>query len=189
MGPKTKKRLVIGLGNPEPDYSATRHNLGKTALNEFVSRHEGDWDRRRNHLVATLTVSDVPLILVKCTAAYMNESGGAVAAIAKEYQVKPQDMIIVYDDLDLPLGTVRVRINTSSGGHNGIGSIITSLASTDFVRIRIGIGPKRGDAKKYVIRPWPKSQQQLVVASVEKACDALEFYLAHGLEKTAAHFS
>lgn len=183
-----KPKLIVGLGNPDPDYTATRHNMGKNAARCLIVRHSAMASRHRGYESAVLELGGARILIVILDG-YMNESGTALASLAAKKRIKPHEIVVIYDDLDLPLGSVRVRTNTSSGGHNGVQSIIDAFGSSDFVRVRIGIGPKVGDAKKFVLRPWSKNQQAAVAAAVKKTADAIELLLTEGLNKASAHYS
>jgi PTH1 family peptidyl-tRNA hydrolase len=119
----------------------------------------------------------------------MNDSGLAVGSLAQFYKVQASDIVIVYDDIDLPFGTIRVSQNTSSGGHNGIKSIIERLDSSDFIRVRLGIGPKLGDAADYVLDRWSKEQTQALSEFLAEAVGAIETVVQSGLTEAATIYN
>jgi len=184
--------LVVGLGNPGPEYAATRHNIGVAIVTEAASRLGVRLSRHKSGAFAgsarigpspdSSTVLAIPL-------SYMNLSGGPVAALARYYKVEPHDVIVVHDDLDLPLGTIRLKRGGGEGGHNGLRSITQSLGTADYVRIRFGIDrPGRMDAADYVLRPFTAAQRKAVPGLVDEAIEAIEAVLTDGLEAAQQRF-
>ena len=146
--------LVVGLGNPGPDYAATRHNLGYRVVELLADRSRDGFKRhkRANADVAESRVAGVRAVLVR-PRSYMNESGGPVAGVASFYKVPPERVVVVHDELDIPLGSIRTKLGGGDGGHNGLKSVRASLGSGEFVRVRLGIGrpPGRQDPRR--LRP------------------------------------
>lgn len=175
--------LIAGLGNPGSAYAANRHNVGFRSVERLASIHGLAFDKRqKNGRVALGEIVGRRVVLVK-PQTFMNESGRAVAALARFYQVPPERMLVVYDDLDLPLGTVRLRPEGGSGGHKGMRSIIEYLGSQNFPRLRIGIGrpPGQMDPAAYVLQDFSAEEQPLVEEALERAVAAIETWLREGI--------
>jgi PTH1 family peptidyl-tRNA hydrolase len=176
-------KLIVGLGNPGIEYQFTPHNLGFLAIDQIANGLGIDVRNRQCHaLTARATIAGEPVVLAK-PETYMNLSGLSVRELAAEHQVDvKQDLIVIYDELDLPLGTIRIRQRGSSAGHNGMESILGALNTDEFLRIRLGIAPDRkvADSVKYVLTPFRKSQEKVVVEIVETAALAVEVILKEG---------
>ena len=153
--------IVIGLGNPGEKYAHTRHNTGRMAADFLVDKVSG--------------------IKVFTPDAYMNKSGQAVAKMVKSKKVA-QKLIVIYDDLDLPLGTLKVSYNRGSGGHKGLESVIRALKTKEFIRIRIGIG-KKVDVEKHILGKFRKSEIEILKKVFKRAQGAVEAIIAHGLDR------
>lgn len=137
-------KLVVGLGNPSSEYSNTYHNIGFMAVDKLSSMfHMPDYalDKKSNAYLSDANLCGQRTLFVKPNT-YMNLSGDAVSFLARYYKIEPRDILVMYDDLDISKGTVRARLNGSAGTHNGMRDIVNKLGSTDFARVRIGIGPK-----------------------------------------------
>jgi len=186
--------LIVGLGNPGPEYAKTRHNVGQAVVAELARRNEVTLSRHKsNAAVGTLRLeaSGEPgsSALLAVPLSYMNLSGGPVAALARYHKVAPEEVVVVHDDLDLPYGTIRLKRGGGEGGHNGLRSVTRSLKSADYVRVRLGIGrPRGGDAVAYVLRPFSPAQRKALPAFVDDAIDAVEMVLAEGLEAAQRRF-
>ncbi|MBM3187325.1 MAG: aminoacyl-tRNA hydrolase [Chloroflexi bacterium] len=157
--------LIVGLGNPGPKYAQNRHNVGFRLLDRLVARYALNLSRRRFQArLGEGRICGHRVILAK-PQTFMNESGRAVAAISRWYKIPPQRILVLHDDLDLPLAKVRLRSGGSSGGHNGIKSIIAELGSEDFARLRVGIGRlEHGDPIDYVLDSFTPEQETLIEA-------------------------
>ena len=133
-------KLIVGLGNPDKEYTNTRHNIGFRVINEYLSAHQKDitWQNKFNALYTTLTLNNEKFLFIK-PQTYMNLSGDSLVQFVNFYKVPLKDILVIHDDLDLPIGNYRLKINSSSGGHNGIKSIIERLGSNEFARLKIGI--------------------------------------------------
>jgi len=154
-------KLIVGLGNPGPQYECTPHNLGFLTIDQLADDLKVDV-RNRNcrALTARATIGEEPVVLAK-PETFMNLSGVSVRGLLEELEIKPEaDLIVIQDELDFPFGTLRIHRNRSSAGHNGIESIIDSIGTKDFVRIRIGVAPERAvrDGKEYLLSPMTKAQ-------------------------------
>ena len=176
--------LIVGLGNPGPQYVASRHNIGFRCLERLAAAHDLAFHKRQKQAqVARGTIHGQPVILAK-PQTFMNESGRAVVPLAHFYRVVLERLLVVYDDLDLPLGAVRLRPEGGSGGHKGMRSVIEHLGSQDFPRLRIGIGrpPGRMDPAAYVLQDFSADEEPLLEGTLERAVVAIETWLREGIE-------
>ncbi|MGD8244985.1 MAG: aminoacyl-tRNA hydrolase [Anaerolineae bacterium] len=177
------RHLVVGLGNPGPKYAGNRHNVGFRCVERFASAHRLSFDRRQKRASLALgTVFQRSIILAKpCT--FMNRSGQAVAAIARFYRVPLERLLVVFDDLDLPLGTMRMRPSGGSGGHRGMRSIISQVGGQGFARLRIGIGrpPGRMNPADFVLQDFSTEEEPVVDAVLERCVAAVEVWLRDGI--------
>ena len=173
-------KLIVGLGNPGIEYQFTPHNLGFLTIDR-IANDLGIEVRNRQcrALTARAAIAGVPVMLAK-PETYMNLSGLSVRELVAEHQVDVKsDLIVIYDELDLALGTIRIRQRGSSAGHNGMESILGALGTDEFLRIRLGIAPdcKVGDSVKYVLTPFRKAQDAVVDEMLDKAALAVEVIL------------
>ena len=194
-GPRTPRWLVVGLGNPGPRYERNRHNVGFMVVDKLAERHGIDVGRKRPHAFvgegnADLDGDRVRVVLAK-PRTYMNESGEAVVRLAQASGSPKDRMVVVYDDLDLPLGKLRVRAKGSPGGHNGIKSIVGKLGTDAFPRIRVGIGRPTGveGAVSHVLGDFTADEREHIAPAVELAADAVEWTIAHGVESAMNRFN
>lgn len=190
-------KLIVGLGNPENKYAGTRHNLGFDILDELTKKFNlVDWDLENKFKAEIIKTDD--LILAK-PQTFMNLSGMAVSLIANFCKIAPEDIIVVYDELDLPLGKIKVRLGGAAAGHHGVESIIKSLGTDKFIRVRLGIGnlrTKSGEhkgqtvsAEKFVLEPFMHSEKSQVKHMIKQALKALNLLLEKGLEKAQTQFN
>lgn len=176
---------VVGLGNPGRRYSGTRHNAGFT----FIKRIAREWNvklrKKRFFSKAVEIEREKEKVLLSIPQTYMNNSGLTVKQILKVRGVKPEHLIVVYDDLDIPLGEIRVRKKGGPGTHKGMSSIIQEIQTTEFPRIRVGIGPLApgADAVNYVLSSFSKSEEPLLEEGLKKAREALEMILSGEVEE------
>jgi PTH1 family peptidyl-tRNA hydrolase len=183
--------LVVGLGNPGRQYAANRHNIGFRCVERLAARHSLSFDKRQKRaLIAWGDVGERRLILVK-PQTFMNESGRAVVPLLQFYKVQPGRLLAVYDDLDLPLGAVRLRPEGGSGGHKGMRSIIEHLGDQGFPRLRIGIGrpPGQMDPAAYVLQDFSAEEQPLLEEALEHAVVAIEAWLCEGVEAAMSRYN
>jgi PTH1 family peptidyl-tRNA hydrolase len=161
---------VVGLGNPGSEYRGTRHNVGQRVLDALATQLKKAWRRDGQAMVAHAAWRGEPLHLVK-PLTFMNVSGPAVAAALRRVDADTGDLVLVYDDIDLPLGTVRVRIKGSSGGHNGVRSVIQALGTEDIRRVKVGVGrPEgRGHVSDHVLAAFEPDEEEVVTAAVNEA--------------------
>jgi PTH1 family peptidyl-tRNA hydrolase len=176
--------LVVGLGNPGPRYEATRHNLGRVAVERAAQRHGVALSTARFGARFGLGRVGDERIAFATPTTYMNESGRAVAALARFYQVPPGRVLVVYDDLDLPLGALRLRPEGGAGGHNGVADVIRALGGAAFPRLRLGIGrpPPGWDAADYVLARFAEHERAAADETALAAADAVDAVLGSGLE-------
>lgn len=168
-------KLVVGLGNPSNDYSGTYHNIGFMAADKVaVLFRAPDFalDKKSNAYISDCNICGQKVLLVKPNT-YMNLSGDAVGFIARYYKIEPKDILVMYDDIDMPKGTVRARASGSAGTHNGMRDIVAKLGSTDFARVRIGIGPKPNymALADYVLSKIPAAFNTVMEKSVGAAAE------------------
>ena len=182
--------LIVGLGNPGAEYEFTPHNLGFMTIGRLAGSNAIRVSRKENQaLVGLGSMKDHPVALAK-PQTYMNLSGPSVKGLLERYELKPDRLILVYDELDLPWGTMRIKPSGSAAGHKGPKSVIASLGTSDFVRVRIGIHPDHEvDGEEFVLRPFKKSQKQEVEEAVAKAAAAVESIIAEGVEKAMTVFN
>lgn len=169
-------KLIVGLGNPGIQYQFTPHNLGFLTVDRIANDHGVEIRNRQCGAVTARTViGKAPVVLAK-PETFMNLSGLAVQALIERFEINPEsDLIVIYDELDLPMGTIRIRERGSSAGHNGMKSIIGTLGTQEFLRIRIGIAPE-----KRILRPFPKSRLKQVDEVLETAAEAVKVILTEG---------
>jgi PTH1 family peptidyl-tRNA hydrolase len=175
--------LIAGLGNPGREYARTRHNVGFWFVTALAERWGLTFNRQRNRAeIAEGSAAGRSVILAK-PQTYMNHSGDAVRALLKMSNLNPADLLVVHDEMDLPFGRLRLRDRGSSGGHNGVQSIIGQLGTTEFARLRIGVGrpPEGVDPIDYVLTPFTASELGELPAIIERARAGLEVLLSEGV--------
>ncbi|MDQ2717923.1 MAG: aminoacyl-tRNA hydrolase [Chloroflexota bacterium] len=177
-------KLLIGLGNPGSQYAQTRHNVGFRVVDMLATRHGWKWSEQRGRaILASGTIGAEKVVLAK-PLTFMNLSGEAVGELLRWYKVSPEEIVVIYDEMDLPLGIVRLRPQGSAGGHNGIENIIRHLHTNEFPRVRVGIGRpthKSMDTVRYVLGIPAGDERILLAASEERAVEAVELLLAEGI--------
>ena len=185
-------KLIIGLGNPGIEYQFTPHNLGFLAIDRIAGNLRVDVRSRQcRALTARGEIAGQPVILAK-PETFMNLSGLSVRELVAEYQVDvTSDLIVIYDELDFPLGTIRIKQRGSSAGHNGMESILGALGTDEFLRIRLGISPERkiADTIKFVLTPFRKAQLKVVDEVLDSAADAVEMILKDGPDAAMNRFN
>ncbi len=176
-------KLIVGLGNPGIAYQFTPHNLGFLTIDRMANDCGVEVRNRQCHaLIARAEISGQQVLLAK-PETFMNLSGMAVRELVAKHEISPEtELIVIYDELDLPLGTIRIRQRGSSAGHNGMKSIIAALGTQEFLRIRLGISPERkiADGVKFVLTPFPKSQLKKVDVVLDNAAEAVNVILKEG---------
>ena len=188
--------LVVGLGNPGAQYEVTRHNIGYLVVDELASRMGSSLARHKKaHALAAegrlgLPGDQVRMVLLE-PLSFMNASGGPVKSAAAFYGIPVERIIAVHDELDIPFGTLRVKFGGGDNGHNGLKSMRSALGTGDFYRVRCGIGrpPGRQDPADFVLKPWSSTERPDVPLLVDKAADAIECLVRHGLDTTQIQFN
>ena len=186
MSTDTAPWLVVGLGNPGPDYAGTRHNVGFLVVEELAARNRGRFakHKRAHAQVAEERVQGHRAVLAK-PSSYMNESGGPVKGLLDFYKVPIDRLVVVHDELDIPFAALRLKLGGGDNGHNGLRSIRRSTGSGEFYRVRVGIGrpPGRQDPADFVLKPWASVERSELPLLVSDAADAVELLLHEGLER------
>lgn len=184
--------LVVGLGNPGSKYARTRHNVGEESIRLLAERHDAPLKSgRHNALVSEARFGDRRVVLA-FPITFMNESGQAVSALVRRYQIEtPQQIIVVQDELDLEPGALKVKAGGGLAGHNGLRSITQHLKSQDFLRVRIGVGkpPSKDHGVGHVLNKVPSSERQQLDITIVEAADAVEMIIAEGTDAAMRHFN
>jgi len=193
--------LVAGLGNPGEQYAATPHNMGFLVVERLAARHGIRLSRKEcQALIGQGTISQgTPgqgniggkTVLLVEPQTYMNLSGVAIKPLMQKYEISPSDLLLIYDELDLPWGSIRVRPKGSAAGHNGVTDVIDKLGTQDFPRIRLGVHPGHPlpSGKDYLLSRFTRQQKETLDAFIDHAADAAESVIAEGVEKSMAKFN
>lgn len=193
-------KIIVGLGNPEDQYAKTRHNLGFTVLDEYARKHLGPrviWQIEKKFKAEILKLNpDIWLIKPQT---YMNNSGLSVSQLVSYFKIAAADIIVIHDDLDLPLGKIKVRFGGSAGGHHGVESVISALGNDQFIRVRGGIGNLRSEsgerggqtfnAEHYVLGSFMPNEKSKIKHMVKMMLDALDLLLEKGLEEAQNQYN
>jgi peptidyl-tRNA hydrolase, PTH1 family len=181
--------LVIGLGNPGPEYAGNRHNVGFMVVDLLAKRTGAGFGRHRKAVAQVAegrlgVGADSPRLVLAKPLNYMNLSGGPASALAQFYKIPVERTIAVHDELDIPYGVIRLKVGGGEGGHNGVRSLARSLGSKDFFRVRVGIGrpPGRQDPADFVLRDFSAMERKELDLLVDRAADAVEAIIVRGLE-------
>jgi len=190
-------KLIVGLGNPGRIYAHNRHNAGFRCLNYFARLHSVRFDRRQCRArVGIGEVISEKLLLAK-PGTFVNLSGNPVVCLAHKHDIPLSDVLIIYDDLDLPLGKIRLRQSGSSGGHKGMNSIISALGSEGFPRIRVGIGRPQGEEQSanedtivnYVLSDFSPQEEAIIKPLIATVAEAIDYFLTQGIESAMSKFN
>ena len=186
-------QLIVGLGNPEPKYDQTRHNIGFELVDALAKSWQMDWQKNRRFqglFAEGITMTGNKIRLLK-PLTYMNRSGQSVRAVTDWYKLNSSSLLIIYDDMDLPLGKIRMRMNGSAGGHNGMKSIIAHLCQQNFPRLRIGIGKSTGQKEtiSHVLGKFSSAEVKIVQEVLGLAEDAISLSLKQGVEKAMSLYN
>ena len=185
-------KLVVGLGNPGIEYQFTPHNLGFLAVDRLAEQYGGEVNNRRcRALTGKTRIGPEEVVLAK-PETYMNLSGLAVRELVGELEIDPvRDLVVIYDELDLPWGTIRVRQRGGTAGHNGLESVVSALGTPEFLRIRLGIGPEFpvSDGAKYVLSQLKKSQYEVVDQELDAAAEAVKVIFSEGAAAAMNRFN
>lgn len=186
--------LIAGLGNPGAKYSRTRHNVGFRVLDEFLKENNllfFKLSKKFDSLISEGKIAGKKILLVK-PQTFMNNSGKAIKALTKFYKITSPGLVVIHDDIDLPLGKIKIVKGRGSAGHKGVESIIKELRTKNFVRFRIGIQPSKGkpkDPEKFVLEKSFKDEEKIVKKIIKKSCQALKTALTEGTEKAMTKFN
>ncbi|MFC0582059.1 aminoacyl-tRNA hydrolase [Micrococcoides hystricis] len=177
--------LVVGLGNPGPDYARTRHNIGHMVVDELADRHSGTFTAHKSKCVqASVRIGyGGPKMVLAKTTSYMNVSGPPVAALMKFLSLGPENLIVVHDEVDIAFDAIKLKRGGSEGGHNGLKDISRVLGTRDYLRVRAGIGrpPGRMDTAKYVLQPFNATERETLPLHLDRCADAVEALITDGL--------
>lgn len=176
--------LIAGLGNPGSKYSRTRHNIGFMVIEEIARRYEIDLkEKEGEYRIGRCSIDGEDMLLIE-PLLYMNRGGAVVKSILSEFNIRPESLIVIHDDLDMKTGKLRIRRKGSSGGHKGVESIIQSISSKDFIRLKIGIGKDASvTAEDYVLSKFKRNEATLIKDVIQKAVDAIYSIVSEGLDK------
>ena len=175
-------KLIVGLGNPDKEYEKTRHNVGFMVLDNYLGNIS--WKEKFNAMYATEIIDGEKVLFVK-PLTYMNLSGDAVVEFVNYYDIDYEDILIIHDDLDLPFGKYKIKVDSSSGGHNGVKSIISRLGSQDFARLKIGISHDRSiDTRDYVLGKFSKEDKELFDSMQGVYKKIINCFIKEGIDRT-----
>jgi len=184
-------RLIVGLGNPDPEYQWTPHNLGFMAVDELANRNAIRVERpEAKALVGKGKIAGEEVILAK-PQTYMNLSGISVRELLEKYDLGLENLLVLWDEAQLPMGTIRIHPDGSAGSHNGAKSVIGALGTQQFARLRMGCGPDHplSSRKEYVLRPMKKAELEVAAEMIGEAGDAVEMILSQGLSAAMTKFN
>jgi PTH1 family peptidyl-tRNA hydrolase len=175
-------KLVVGLGNPGPQYDGTRHNVGFAAVDLLARRHGVSWEAAPRGIEALIGRWRIGNVVLAKPLTFMNLSGSAIVGLLQFYKIDAADLLVVVDEVQLDAGRIRIRIDGSAGGHNGLKSVIGALGTMQFPRLRIGVG--RGDHRRdladHVLARFEPDEQEAIAEAIGKAADAAEAFVADG---------
>lgn len=182
--------LIVGLGNPGRRYSRTRHNVGFMVTEEVAHRDKIDLkDKKEGYRIGRGLIGGYNILLVE-PLLYMNMSGPVIKNILRKFNIQPENLIVVHDDIDMEIGKLKIKRTGSSGGHKGVESIIQSIGSRDFIRLKIGIGREEGiSAEDYVLRRFRRHEITLIKDTIHKAADAICSIVSEGVDKAMNRFN
>jgi len=190
-------KLVVGLGNPGRVYAHNRHNAGFRCLNYFARLHSIRFDHRQCRARVGLAEEKGEQLLLAKPRTFVNLSGNPVACLVRRHDIPSSDLLIIYDDLDLPLGKIRLRQSGGSGGHKGMNSVISALGSEDFPRIRVGIGRPQGEKQSvsedaivnYVLSDFSPQEEAIIKPVIARVAEAIDYFLTQGIEAAMGKFN
>jgi PTH1 family peptidyl-tRNA hydrolase len=184
--------LIVGLGNPGEEYAGTYHNVGFRVLDRIAARESIRFKERfgQARISGKAMIAGQPAVLV-APQTYMNNSGAAMPPLFERFEAGPGDVIVIYDDIALPLGKIRIRQKGSAGGHNGIKSLVSAFGSDEFLRIRVGIQPEReiGDVRDFVLSQVAKADLKLLDQAEEVAVKAVDTLVAAGIDEAMSQYN
>jgi len=190
-------KLVVGLGNPGTAYARNRHNVGFRCLNHFARLHHIRFDSKQCRARIAVSEADAERLLLAKPMTFMNLSGASVACLVKRHDILLNDLLVVYDDLDLPLGKIRLRKSGGSAGHRGMNSIISALESDEFPRIRVGIGRPRAEEQdsgsdavvSHVLTGFSANEEQAINPVISRVSQAIDCFISQGIEAAMNEFN
>jgi len=190
-------KLIVGLGNPGKTYAHNRHNAGFLCLNYFARLNSIRFDHRQCQARVGIGKPGSEQLLLAKPRTFVNLSGNSVACLVHKHDIPLSDLLIIYDDLDLPLGKIRLRQNGGSGGHKGMNSIISALGSEDFPRIRVGIGRPQAEEQSinedaivnYVLSDFSRQEEATIKPVIIKVAEAIDYFLSQGIEAAMSKFN
>lgn len=187
--------LVVGLGNPGPQYEATRHNVGQMVVDVLASQNRLKWSTHKSRTdVAAFKIGvgvDAQSIIIAKSKSYMNESGGPIKALAAFYKIDPDHLIILHDELDIPFSAIRSKVGGGDNGHNGLKSLTSAFSTADYFRIRLGIGRPNGpqDPADFVLKPFSSAEKKELEEFLTRGSETVESLIMRGLEVTQQQFN
>jgi PTH1 family peptidyl-tRNA hydrolase len=178
-------RLIVGLGNPGRQYAETRHNIGFAIADRLAETHGLKFTKMMNRAIIAIGEIEGEKVVLAKPQTFMNDSGSAVSPIARFYKVALPDLMVIYDELDIPFAQLRMRPFGGNGGHNGMKSIIARLGSQEFPRLRVGIGrpPGKMDPAGFVLQPFSAAEREEMAEAGERAVQGLVIWLKHGIDR------
>ena len=187
--------LVVGLGNPGPEYEATRHNIGQLVVDQLAKSHSAKWSSHKSRCdIAEFKLGvgvDAASVIVAKSKSYMNESGGPIKALANFYSVEPNQIIVLHDELDIPFAAIRSKIAGGDNGHNGLKSLTSAFGTPEYFRVRLGIGRPMGqqDPADFVLKQFSKEEKKDLEEFIDRGADCVEFLIEKGLDLTQSKFN
>lgn len=187
--------LVVGLGNPGPEYAPTRHNVGQMVVETLASGNKARWTTHKSRTdVAAFKIGlgvDAASVIIAKSKSYMNESGGPIKALASFYKVDPAQIIVLHDELDIPFSTIRVKLAGGDNGHNGLKSLTSAFGTPNYYRVRMGIGRPIGeqDPADFVLKAFSVAEKKELADFLQHGADAVESLITKGLETTQQDFN
>jgi len=190
-------KLIVGLGNPGKTYAHNRHNVGFRCLNYFARLHSIRFDHMQCRARVVLAEVEGEQLLLAKPRTFVNLSGNPVACLVHKHDIPLSNLLVIYDDLDLPLGKIRLRQSGGSGGHKGMNSIIAALGSEDFPRIRVGIGRPQGEEQSisedaivnYVLSDFSPQEEAIIKSVIARVAEAIDCFLTQGIEAAMGKFN
>lgn len=184
-------RLIVGLGNPGEQYAGTRHNVGFQVASRLAKRLRAEFKTKAaDARIAEGTLGTTRIAIAR-PGTFMNDSGHSVRRLLQRYRLEPKDLVVVYDDIDLPLGKIRIRPSGGPGTHKGMRSVVAEIESESFPRVRLGILPEgeRGDLTDHVLSPFEGGEKEKAEEMVTRASEAIEVLLRDGIERAMEKFN
>ncbi|MBO5424915.1 MAG: aminoacyl-tRNA hydrolase [Lachnospiraceae bacterium] len=184
-------KIIVGLGNPTRDYEGTRHNVGFSVIYNISDKYNINVDTKKHKALIGKGIIEGEKVILAMPQTYMNLSGESVRELVDYYKCDPEDIIVIYDDISLDVGKLRIRAKGSAGGHNGIKNIIAHLGTQEFPRIKVGVGekPPRMDLADYVLGHFSKEEQPIIREGADKACDAVALMIKEDIATAMNKFN